>query len=536
MNDHSKQKTSSILHAPIVISKNYLIKKYTSFQYSFSLLCINNLISKEKCEIVAKFKDFLIYDDATEFLNTFVPLNDIYPKLKQIVNFYNCYSRIFPNYIILPENDFIYKNIRKKQKLINNLNSINNNVKNTNLIKQSTIQQNLFFNSIVQRFIEASNTNIDNIFQIYISSIKKTNDENEKNKSFLCEKKCLFEESESSLKIIISNFGEYKTKKYLKKSLSTQNSRNFLPRKSNLYKILESNNNNNHILTYANKKYNYNEHLYNKNYFRLIKQNKYLLTKENITSTFSTNCTNTGITSEKLKSNKNINSYNLTKLVKNKRNNLKIDVSSETAKISVNTRLKTITNFNNKSIFHKNVHTVLSSANKSLNKKLLNTPVITCPLKNKLEKRKINISKKGNNFIRNNKCNFKLFKTFTNIQKNINSKKQKIEDFNKISEINKLKEKYFNIYLNKKQKIPNAYNNKVKNLKGQNTKKNTNVLLVKIEKANLTNKIKFTNGLKNLNRGAKVNENLHMKNKSAMNKNNLSTKKILLFKNNYICK
>ena len=131
MSTQLKQITISKLYSPIAISRNYLIKKYSSFYYSFPFQCINNLISNEKCEIVAKFKDYLIYDDDTEFLNVFWSLNDIYPKFKQVVNFYTCYSRIFPNYIILPENDFMYKNLRKKQKIIDNLNSRNAKIKNT---------------------------------------------------------------------------------------------------------------------------------------------------------------------------------------------------------------------------------------------------------------------------------------------------------------------------------------------------------------------------------------------------------------------
>ena len=533
MNTQLKQITISKLYSPIAISRNYLIKKYSSFYYSFPFQCINNLISNEKCEIVAKFKDYLIYDDDTEFLNVFWSLNDIYPKFKQVVNFYTCYSRIFPNYIILPENDFMYKNLRKKQKIIDNLNSRNAKIKNSNLMKQSVINKNLFFNSFIKRFINTSNTNNDNIFHIYVSSIKKPNDEKEKNQSFLYENKCLFDESESSLKIIMSNFGGFNTKKRTKKSLSTQNSRNFLPQKTNLYKIIESNNNNNHIFTYVNKKYNYNEHLSNKYNFRLKRQNKYLVTKDNITNTFSTNCTNTRIASIKTKSSKNTNSCNLTKLIKNKRNDLKIDVSSELTKILVNTRLNTITNFNKNSVFHKKVHTVLTSLDKSLKKKLISKPVATCPLKVKLEKRKTNMSKKVNNCIRNNKFNSSLFKSFTDTLKTINDKKQTIEYFNKINEINKLKEKYFSLYLNKKIKGSNTNNYQIKNLKKNIEKKNCNTIFVKIEKANLVNRIKFINGLKTVNKWNKITTtNLHKKNKSTFNRNNLITKKFLLVKGN----
>ena len=534
---NTKRSSSYISYTPNSISKNYLLKKYNSFQYSFSLQCINNLISNEKCQIVARFKDYLIYDDATEFLKSFFSLDEIYPKLKYIVNFYTCYSRFFPNYIILPENDYLYKNLRKKQKVIDDINEKNTKLQNKNLLKKSLFKKKLFFDSAIQKFINTSRNN-DTVFNIYISSIKKANEENEKQSSFLFENnKCLFEESQTSLKIILSNFKENEVrnnKKYLKKSLSTQNSRNFLPRKSNLFKILESSNNN-HIFTYINKQYNYNEHIKNKNNSRLNRQNKYLLTKENITNTFSTNCTNTGITNLKAKNNKNINSCNLTKLIKNKRNNLKIDVFSELTKISVNTKLKTISNLNKNSIFHKKMRTVLTSVNKSSFKKLLTKPVFKFPLK-KIEKNKTSITKKLNNFIRNNKNNFTIFKTFSETQKN-NINKKHMDDFNKISSINKLKEKCFNLYLDKKFKNSNA-NNQIKNLKKSNDKKdNNNILLSKIEKINIINKNKLDNELKIINKRNKLTGKLHKKNKSALNKNNLLARNLLLFKTNYyICK
>jgi len=90
---------------------NYnLFKKYSDFKYSYSLICTNNLISNEKCQIVARFKDFLIYDDLTEFFHEFCPRQKLISKLKYIFNFYTSYSRIYPNYIIIPENKLLYKN------------------------------------------------------------------------------------------------------------------------------------------------------------------------------------------------------------------------------------------------------------------------------------------------------------------------------------------------------------------------------------------------------------------------------------------
>jgi hypothetical protein len=105
-------------------SKKRLSIKYNYFENSYSLICINNLIYTENCHIVARFKDFLYYDDDTEFINKFFYKNDLKKILKKVFNFYSKYCKVFPNYMILPENEFLYRNLRKKQKLIDQFNEI----------------------------------------------------------------------------------------------------------------------------------------------------------------------------------------------------------------------------------------------------------------------------------------------------------------------------------------------------------------------------------------------------------------------------
>ena len=105
-------------------SKKNLSLKYNSFENSYTLVCINNLIYTENCHIVARFKDFLYYDDDTEFLNKFFQKKQQKKILIKVFNFYSKYCKVFPNYMILPENEFLYRNLRKKQKLIDQFNEI----------------------------------------------------------------------------------------------------------------------------------------------------------------------------------------------------------------------------------------------------------------------------------------------------------------------------------------------------------------------------------------------------------------------------
>ena len=101
-----------------------LFKKYSSGNFSFDKISINNLVFNETCLVVARFKDFLIYDDNTEFLRRYYPPKDSDQRLKKILTFYETYSKIFPNYLVLKENKYLYRNIRKKQKMIDAINEI----------------------------------------------------------------------------------------------------------------------------------------------------------------------------------------------------------------------------------------------------------------------------------------------------------------------------------------------------------------------------------------------------------------------------
>ena len=72
-------------------------------------MIINNIVYHEKFSYSSIIKDYLISDDLSEFLKL---------RLPKFYEYYEIYSRIYPNYTSLPETKFIYKNIHKKQKMI----------------------------------------------------------------------------------------------------------------------------------------------------------------------------------------------------------------------------------------------------------------------------------------------------------------------------------------------------------------------------------------------------------------------------------
>lgn len=126
-NNHEQPKKSKneiIFKVLRQISYTKLFKKYTSGNFSFLKITTNHLINNDRTLIVARFKEFLIYDDSSEFIHRFYPKKESFPRLIKILNFYETYSKIFPNYLVLKENKYLYRNIRKKQKMINAINEI----------------------------------------------------------------------------------------------------------------------------------------------------------------------------------------------------------------------------------------------------------------------------------------------------------------------------------------------------------------------------------------------------------------------------
>ena len=72
----------------------------------------------ENRHIVSVFKDYLIFDDFSEYLKRFYKNPESVDRLPRVFEFYEKYSKVFPNYVVLPENKYMFKNIERKQKLI----------------------------------------------------------------------------------------------------------------------------------------------------------------------------------------------------------------------------------------------------------------------------------------------------------------------------------------------------------------------------------------------------------------------------------
>ena len=98
-----------------------LKKKYNSENFSYNVKKINELIFNIPSKFTACFKDFLLIEEDAEFLKREYKKKEFEKKFKKIFYFYEKYSKTFPNYTIINEGKYMYKNILKKQKMIDEL-------------------------------------------------------------------------------------------------------------------------------------------------------------------------------------------------------------------------------------------------------------------------------------------------------------------------------------------------------------------------------------------------------------------------------
>lgn len=99
------------------INKN-LSERYMTSKDFYNVKIINDIIYNENTHIVSVFKDYLILDDISEFLKRRYASFETKPRLTKIYEFYDKYSKVFPNYVVLPENKYMFKNIERKQRMI----------------------------------------------------------------------------------------------------------------------------------------------------------------------------------------------------------------------------------------------------------------------------------------------------------------------------------------------------------------------------------------------------------------------------------
>ena len=101
-----------------------LKRKYDSKINTYNVKKINELIFNIPSKFTASFKDYLLIEEDAEFLKREYHNEEFKKKFKKIFYFYEKYSKTFPNYTILNEGKYMYRNILRKQKMIDELQKI----------------------------------------------------------------------------------------------------------------------------------------------------------------------------------------------------------------------------------------------------------------------------------------------------------------------------------------------------------------------------------------------------------------------------
>ena len=185
------------ISSKILIKKIYSLfnKKYSKLPLAYNANIIDNIIYNEKSHIVAEFKDHLIVDDTGEFLKRFYRLDESEIRLPKFYEYYELYSKIFPNYTAFYEGKYLYQNIQRKQRMIDlqekmELEERKNEKKKYESSSYSDSKENNVFNTdVIDSILNGTNNEgIEIIFDVNKNNLNKEEDE------FCCEIKELIDE------------------------------------------------------------------------------------------------------------------------------------------------------------------------------------------------------------------------------------------------------------------------------------------------------------------------------------------------------
>ena len=265
-----KEKNNKIKNIKRKIYQTF-IKKYEKLSQKYNTNIIDNIIYNERAHIVALFKDRLITDDNGEFLKRYYRLDESALRLPKFFEYYDLYSKIFPNYTSLPEGKYFYQNIQKKQKMIDiqeqiefekqkrkneNKQSIQNinNDNDYNINNNSKDNDFVFSTDVINSILNGSNMEfIELLFNVDKNNLDKEED--------------IFKEKINGIVNIINNYENYnKNKNNQEKKHQSSSGKKNKNNKSNSGKKNKINNTvlGNDLNNYKISKLNY----FNKSTFR----------------------------------------------------------------------------------------------------------------------------------------------------------------------------------------------------------------------------------------------------------------------------
>lgn len=83
-----------------------------------------DIMYNEPRHMVSVFKDYLIYDDFSEYLKRIYSNVEAVDRLPRVFEFYQTFSKVCPTFVAMGEAEckYMFKNIERKQKLIDEKN------------------------------------------------------------------------------------------------------------------------------------------------------------------------------------------------------------------------------------------------------------------------------------------------------------------------------------------------------------------------------------------------------------------------------
>ena len=93
-NETNKAKVER-LKAGIKKTFSLLRKRNLHSNESYNIKQINDIVYNEKAHVVACFKDFLIFDDSSEFLKRYYKSKEIEERLPRLYDYYENYSSYY---------------------------------------------------------------------------------------------------------------------------------------------------------------------------------------------------------------------------------------------------------------------------------------------------------------------------------------------------------------------------------------------------------------------------------------------------------
>ena len=329
----------------------YLLSFYKFEEEDYNIRMIEHILDNEDTHLVAEFKDFLIMGDINEFMLKYYKISESKRYLPKICEYYLKSSLIFPNYVSLEANKYIYKNIRKKQKLIDNQqeqDDIKEKNKKGKLLTESN--DDFFSSKTLNSILQQTNTSIVKlIFGIEDNNLDKNNKKKNIDEDETPHK--IIENLDEIEKEIIEN--KNKLKKEAKEKLSKNNSCGKIENNSNSnnkfekYIYIKERNKNLNLLNVNNNKTgpNISTSLYKKNYSKKRVINNYLSkiqtkTENNSKNYIKSNLSLTGKESDYIQ--KKFINYFFVNSQKNNKRKLLIDSSLNKNKNVFNTQINTL--------------------------------------------------------------------------------------------------------------------------------------------------------------------------------------------------